>query len=188
MADTTLPSRVRGALAAIATLLMTASLLAATSVGVAAQDEETDVARLREGTELTLKQLGDVMSKFGVERPLSTGETVLADENYIRESILEPQARVVAGYEPVMPTYQGRLKDAVDGGDVLGGGRRREPPDDVAVTVDQRDPLAAVGQAPAVPFEDRNALSEPADHIQAHFQAQPSAGIVSRRCCRTHRI
>ena len=36
----------------------------------------------------------------------------LVDENYIRESILEPQAKVVAGFEPVMPTYQGRLKDA----------------------------------------------------------------------------
>ena len=26
-------------------------------------------------------------------------------------SVLEPQAKIVAGYEPVMPTYQGRLKD-----------------------------------------------------------------------------
>ena len=33
------------------------------------------------------------------------------EENYIRESILDPQADVVAGFEPVMPTYQGRLKD-----------------------------------------------------------------------------
>lgn len=34
-----------------------------------------------------------------------------ADENYLRESILEPQARIVAGFEPVMPTYKGRLSD-----------------------------------------------------------------------------
>ena len=33
------------------------------------------------------------------------------DENYIRESILEPQAKVRAGYKPVMPTYKGQLKD-----------------------------------------------------------------------------
>jgi cytochrome c oxidase subunit 2 len=33
------------------------------------------------------------------------------DENYLRESILEPQAKVVAGYQPVMPTYQGILND-----------------------------------------------------------------------------
>mgnify|MGYP006179383949 CR=1 FL=1 len=33
------------------------------------------------------------------------------DENYIRESILEPQAKIRAGYKPAMPTYRGRLKD-----------------------------------------------------------------------------
>lgn len=34
----------------------------------AAQDESADVDKLREGTELTLKMLGDVMNKFGVEQ------------------------------------------------------------------------------------------------------------------------
>jgi cytochrome c oxidase subunit 2 len=48
---------------------------------------------------------------FGRQEEMADGSTVIADENYIRESILEPNARVVAGYEPVMPTYQGRLKD-----------------------------------------------------------------------------
>jgi len=33
------------------------------------------------------------------------------DENYIRESILNPQAKIVAGYQPVMPTFQGLLND-----------------------------------------------------------------------------
>jgi cytochrome c oxidase subunit 2 len=42
---------------------------------------------------------------------LRGGGEVVADENYLRESILEPTAKVVAGYEPVMPTYKGRLKD-----------------------------------------------------------------------------
>ena len=51
------------------------------------------------------------LGKFGSEEPLLTGETVLVEENYIRESILDPQAKIVAGYDPVMPTYQGRLKD-----------------------------------------------------------------------------
>jgi cytochrome c oxidase subunit 2 len=48
-----------------------------------------------------------------VGRPavLRDGTTVVADENYVRESILEPQAKVAAGFEPVMPTYKGRLKD-----------------------------------------------------------------------------
>jgi cytochrome c oxidase subunit 2 len=43
---------------------------------------------------------------------LADGSTVTADENYLRESILEPMTKVVDGFEPVMPTYQGRLKDA----------------------------------------------------------------------------
>ena len=43
---------------------------------------------------------------------MADGSSLIVDENYIRESILEPNARVVAGFEPVMPTYQGRLKDA----------------------------------------------------------------------------
>jgi cytochrome c oxidase subunit 2 len=48
---------------------------------------------------------------FGHEVNLSDGKEITVDENYIRESILEPQAKVVAGFQPVMPTYQGLLKD-----------------------------------------------------------------------------
>ena len=40
-----------------------------------------------------------------------TGSTVLADENYIRESILNPQAKLVAGYQPQMPTFQGLVNE-----------------------------------------------------------------------------
>lgn len=36
---------------------------------------------------------------------------MVVDENYIRESILEPQAKVRAGFNPVMPTFQGKLSD-----------------------------------------------------------------------------
>lgn len=48
---------------------------------------------------------------YGTQQPLQGGSSVLADENYIRESIMDPQAQIVAGYQPVMPTYKGRLKD-----------------------------------------------------------------------------
>jgi len=48
---------------------------------------------------------------FGHQVPLDGGKATVADENYIRESILEPQAKIVAGFQPVMPTFQGRLKD-----------------------------------------------------------------------------
>ncbi|MCC7479729.1 c-type cytochrome [bacterium] len=49
---------------------------------------------------------------WGHEAKLKDGGTVLVDENYVRESVLDPQAKIVEGFQPVMPTYQGRLKDA----------------------------------------------------------------------------
>jgi cytochrome c oxidase subunit 2 len=42
---------------------------------------------------------------------LQGGATVLADEGYIRESILNPRAKMVAGYAPTMPTFQGQLSE-----------------------------------------------------------------------------
>lgn len=44
---------------------------------------------------------------------LNDGKQILVDENYIRESILDPNAKIVAGYaQPsVMPTFKGTLKD-----------------------------------------------------------------------------
>jgi cytochrome c oxidase subunit 2 len=43
---------------------------------------------------------------------LADGSTVLADDNYIRESILNPAAKIVAGYPgSLMPTYQGQLTE-----------------------------------------------------------------------------
>ena len=48
---------------------------------------------------------------FGHTVALRGGATVTADENYVRESILDPQAKVVAGFDPVMPTYKGRISD-----------------------------------------------------------------------------
>ena len=34
-----------------------------------------------------------------------------ADDRYIRDSILMPKSEVVAGYEPVMPSFQGRISE-----------------------------------------------------------------------------
>jgi cytochrome c oxidase subunit 2 len=36
---------------------------------------------------------------------------ITVDENYLRESILEPQAKVVQGFPPSMPTFKGQLSD-----------------------------------------------------------------------------
>jgi cytochrome c oxidase subunit 2 len=48
---------------------------------------------------------------WGSERTFQNAEPVTADENYIRESILESNAKVLEGYDPVMPSYQGVIND-----------------------------------------------------------------------------
>lgn len=48
---------------------------------------------------------------FGNERRFTAGTSVVADANYIRESILDPKANVVDGFNPVMPSYKGQLSD-----------------------------------------------------------------------------
>lgn len=42
---------------------------------------------------------------------LQNGETIVADENYIRESILRPQTKIVAGYAPLMPSFEGLIDE-----------------------------------------------------------------------------
>lgn len=42
---------------------------------------------------------------------LADGSTVTADDAYIRESILNPPAKIVAGYQPLMPAFQGQLTE-----------------------------------------------------------------------------
>jgi cytochrome c oxidase subunit 2 len=46
---------------------------------------------------------------FGSKVTLETGETVVADEDYIIESILRPRAKVVQGWKPIMPHYEGQV-------------------------------------------------------------------------------
>src|SRR5690606_35306135 len=46
---------------------------------------------------------------FGRQVVLRDGQVVEADESYLRESILNPNAKIVAGYQPVMPTFQGQI-------------------------------------------------------------------------------
>jgi cytochrome c oxidase subunit II len=50
-------------------------------------------------------------NKFGSPEQLAGGGRVAVDEAYLRESILIPQAKVVAGYQPLMPTFQGLLSE-----------------------------------------------------------------------------
>jgi len=48
---------------------------------------------------------------FGSETALQSGEKVRVDEAYVRESILNPQAKLVAGFGPIMPTFQGQISE-----------------------------------------------------------------------------
>jgi cytochrome c oxidase subunit 2 len=42
---------------------------------------------------------------------LADGRSVVADDNYLRESIMNSQAKVVAGYAPIMPVFQGQVNE-----------------------------------------------------------------------------
>jgi len=42
---------------------------------------------------------------------LQDGSKVFADEGYLRESILKPEAKIVAGYQPIMPSYEGQVNE-----------------------------------------------------------------------------
>jgi len=53
----------------------------------------------------------DLVSVYGKKVLLDDGRTLVADENYVRESILTPGAKVVSGFKPIMPTFQGMVSD-----------------------------------------------------------------------------
>jgi cytochrome c oxidase subunit 2 len=48
---------------------------------------------------------------FGHAVQLQDGSVVMADDNYLRESIMQPAAKVTAGYQPVMPAFQGLVSE-----------------------------------------------------------------------------
>ena len=48
---------------------------------------------------------------YGTNVMLTNDATVVADENYIRESILNPQAKIVKGFTGIMPTFQGQMSE-----------------------------------------------------------------------------
>jgi cytochrome c oxidase subunit 2 len=57
----------------------------------------------------------DLAGMYGKPVPLSDGSVVVADERYIRDSILLPAKEVAAGYAPIMPSFAGRIGE----GDIL---------------------------------------------------------------------
>jgi cytochrome c oxidase subunit 2 len=49
---------------------------------------------------------------FGSERRFSDGSTEVANEAYITQSMMDPALKVVAGFQPVMPSYHGKIDPA----------------------------------------------------------------------------
>jgi cytochrome c oxidase subunit 2 len=48
---------------------------------------------------------------YGRPVPLQSGEVVVADDKYIRDSILLPDSQITAGYQPVMPSFAGKVTE-----------------------------------------------------------------------------
>lgn len=48
---------------------------------------------------------------FNTQVKLTGGDSVLVDDNYLRNSILNPAAQVVEGYQPIMPTFKGQITE-----------------------------------------------------------------------------
>jgi cytochrome c oxidase subunit 2 len=48
---------------------------------------------------------------YGAKLPLASGGTVIADDAYLREAILNPSQHITQGYAPIMPTYQGQISE-----------------------------------------------------------------------------
>jgi len=53
----------------------------------------------------------NLIGLFGKPVQLEDGRAVTADENYIRESILNPSAKIVSGFKPIMPVFQGLVSE-----------------------------------------------------------------------------
>ena len=52
-----------------------------------------------------------LLGLFNGQTQMTNGQVVKADENYIRESILNPQAKIVSGFGPIMPSFQGQVSE-----------------------------------------------------------------------------
>ncbi len=48
---------------------------------------------------------------YGADQKLTSGQTVKADDEYIRNSILNPTSQIVEGFQPIMPTFKGQVTE-----------------------------------------------------------------------------
>jgi cytochrome c oxidase subunit 2 len=84
------------------------------STGTAAQNGErlfTDLACVTCHKADSSGRGPSLLGIYGSRVTLTDGRTVIADENYLRESIMNSQAKVVQGYQGIMPTFQGMVTE-----------------------------------------------------------------------------
>jgi len=89
-------------------------LTGAAPVGSLAQDGYTLFQQLGCHTCHNMEVQGrgpNLRGVYGSQVQLEDGRVVTADENYIRESILNPGAKIVSGFKNIMPSWQGQIND-----------------------------------------------------------------------------
>ena len=100
--------------------VMTPAAYAAWASGDVDSPQENDVPPARAGETLFSAQgcaschgqYGPSLAGiYGRKQKMADGREVAVDDNYLRESILYPNAKILAGYPPLMPTYSGRLSE-----------------------------------------------------------------------------
>jgi cytochrome c oxidase subunit 2 len=82
---------------------------------------------------------------YGKSREFESGETVTADDAYLRDSILNPRAKIVKGYLPVMPTFEGQLSEEQIL-QLIQYIRSLSPPGDTAAAPPENAPPSGPGQ------------------------------------------
>ena len=111
---------------------------------------------------------------------LDDGRTVTADESYVRESILNPGAKIVSGFKNIMPTFQGQLSEEEVIGLVayvkaLGNGTANLP-----LPVSNPDS----GNYPVAPKAEPSAAKSDQDGACRRARNETHAGRIQRRSSR----
>jgi cytochrome c oxidase subunit II len=84
------------------------------STGTAAQNGErlfTDLACITCHKNDSTGRGPSLLGVFGSQVELTDGRKVTADENYLRESVMNSQAKIVKGYQGIMPAFQGMVSE-----------------------------------------------------------------------------
>src|ERR1700751_3781270 len=90
----------------------------------------------------------NLVGLYGKPVQLEDGRTVIADDNYIRESILAPAAKVVAGFKPIMPPFQGLVSEEQLNGLLAYIKSLSQPPQGTAGTKNTPPSATPAGQQP----------------------------------------